>query len=344
MFQNLCGLDAYKNIIVLTTFWDKVTDEIGAKREKQLKENFFKQLVDCGACFMRHDMSFQSAQDVLRHILPLVPTDTLIGKEIVDDGKNLDQTAAGSVHSKDVEEIIAKHKKEMAELTGEIVEIRKTNKALARELQTERAQLKEKLAKWENERLELKKGLEDQRNAVMQLKADTKAEKERHEKWCQETEHEWTVRLDSQASVHSRALKGIQHQLEQERGESRKNAQRMEELMRRVEERAEKDRKMLEDKRRKEARVKDEMKAAELEHKWTEKLQQSSIEAAQAKTKAFDIVKGQVTLSGLGDIKIVGGHGTHMDATIVANVFNSSAIDITVSSSVEMSYDQARVC
>lgn len=318
MFQNLCGLDAYKNIIVLTTFWDKVTDEIGAKREKQLKENFFKQLVDCGACFMRHDMSFQSAQDVLRHILPLVPTDTLIGKEIVDDGKNLDQTAAGSVHSKDVEEIIAKHKKEMAELTGEIVEIRKTNKALARELQTERAQLKEKLAKWENERLELKKGLEDQRNAVMQLKADTKAEKERHEKWCQETEHEWTVRLDSQASVHSRALKGIQHQLEQERGESRKNAQRMEELMRRVEERAEKDRKMLEDKRRE--------------------------EAAQAKTKAFDIVKGQVTLSGLGDIKIVGGHGTHMDATIVANVFNSSAIDITVSSSVEMSYDQARVC
>jgi hypothetical protein len=236
MFQNLCGPDASKNIIVLTTFWDRVTDEIGTQREKQLKETFFKQLVDCGACFMRHDRTFRSAQDVLRHILPLVPMDTLIGKEIVDDGKNLDQTAAGSVHSKDVEEIIAKHKNEMAGLTEEIVVTRKTNKALARELLTERAKLKDKLAKWENERLELKKGLEDKKNARVQLKAD-EAEKELHKKWRQE-----------------------------------------------------------------------------------------------------------VALNGLGDIKIVGGHWKHMDATVVADIFNSSAIDITVSSSVEISYDQARVC
>ena len=51
-----------------------------------------------------------------------------------------------------------------------------------------------------------------------------------------------------------------------------------------------------------------------------------------------------MTLSSLGDIKIVGGHQRHLDATIVANIFNSSAIDITVSSFVEMSYNQAWVC
>jgi hypothetical protein len=305
MFQNLCGPDASKNIIVLTTFWDKVTDEIGAQREKQLKENYFKQLVDCGACFMRHDRTFQSAQDVLRHILPLVPTDTLIGKEIVDDGKDLDETAAGSVH---VEVTVAKHKNEMAELTGEIVVIRKTNKALARELLTERAKLEEKLAKWENERFELKKALEDEKNAMVQLKADAEAEKGRYEKWRQEKEHELIVGLDSEASKHSKALKDLQHQLEQEREKFREIAQGMGLPMGHVDN-------GLKDKRREE----------EL-------------------SRAFDMVREQVTLSGLSDIKVVGGGRRHMDATVVADILNRLAIDITVSSSVKIFYDQSTVC
>ena len=36
MFQKLCGTETYKNVVVLTTFWDQVGEEIGAKREEQL--------------------------------------------------------------------------------------------------------------------------------------------------------------------------------------------------------------------------------------------------------------------------------------------------------------------
>jgi len=153
MFQSLCGAGSFKNVVVLTTFWDKVTVSEGAKREQQLKANpqCFKKLADGDARFMRHDLTLRSAQEVLKHIFTLAPTNFEIPEEIRVDGKLFEKTKAGSVHSKEVEEMIAKHNKEMDMLKDEIANVKQSNKELVEELQKERAELKEKLAKLERD-------------------------------------------------------------------------------------------------------------------------------------------------------------------------------------------------
>jgi hypothetical protein len=89
MFGELCGPAAYKNVVVLTTFWEQVpTPKVGDQREEQLKSKYFAKLVEGGAQFMRHDCTVESTRKVLRHFLPMPPTITQFQKEIREDGKS----------------------------------------------------------------------------------------------------------------------------------------------------------------------------------------------------------------------------------------------------------------
>ena len=176
MFRELCGPAAYKNVLVLTTFWDQVpSHDVGVKREEQLKSKFFAKLVEGGAQFMRHDCTVKSARKVLRHILPMLPTVTLIQTQIRDQGLSLIETAAGSVHSKEVEKALANYKKEIADLKAEMETVIKSNNAARQELEKELAGLQKSLAAREQEHAELKMGLEEERELRKRL--ETEAEK-----------------------------------------------------------------------------------------------------------------------------------------------------------------------
>ena len=160
MFRNLCGAENYKNVVVLTTFWDKIPLEEATMRENVLKSKFFKELVDGHTRFMRHDRTVRSAHDVLSHIYTLTPTNVQIQQEIRVEGNRLKDTAAGSVHRKELERMIAKHREEANELKVEMNAV-KWNGGLVRELQEEEARVRRQLAKWEKERSELENGLDD---------------------------------------------------------------------------------------------------------------------------------------------------------------------------------------
>ena len=175
MFRELCGTAAYKNVVVLTTYWDQLpTYEVGVNREAQLKSKQFAKLVQGGAHFMRHNRTVESTRKVLRHILPIPPTITQIQTQLREEGKSLTETAAGSVHSKEVEEAIAKYKKEITDLTSEMATIKEINKAARQELETELAELRNSLAEREREQAELKMGLDEERELREQL--ETKAD------------------------------------------------------------------------------------------------------------------------------------------------------------------------
>ena len=47
MFEELCGKDALKNVILTTTMWDEVDEETGLAREEQLKNIYWKPMIDC---------------------------------------------------------------------------------------------------------------------------------------------------------------------------------------------------------------------------------------------------------------------------------------------------------
>jgi len=96
MFRHLCGTEAYPNVVIVTTFWDSVTDEIGTRREEQLRSTAFKDLVEGGAHFMRHDRTLKSALEVVRQILTFTQRDPRIVEEIQKEGKSLEETEAGN--------------------------------------------------------------------------------------------------------------------------------------------------------------------------------------------------------------------------------------------------------
>jgi len=176
IFQGICGASAFKNVVVLTTFWDRVSPTEGARREAQLKSQFFKDLVEGGAHFMRHDRAVNSTRAVLRHIFTLAPTITQIQSSIREEGNSLEDTAPGSVLKEETERIIAKHREEVANLKARIRTISKGNEVMRRKLEEERVNLQQELARWDRERSQLKKGLGEAKESREQLEAQLQAQ------------------------------------------------------------------------------------------------------------------------------------------------------------------------
>ncbi|THU97593.1 P-loop containing nucleoside triphosphate hydrolase protein [Dendrothele bispora CBS 962.96] len=205
MFRELCGTQNYKNVIVLTTFWDRTNDSEGQKREKQLRTKFCKDLVDGGAHFMRHDRTVAGARHIVQEILPMPPTNVQLQKEIREEGKSLEDTAAGSVHREEVERLIAKHKKEVEDLKAEMRDIARSNEEARRELKEEKAKLKLELQRWEKERSELQKGLDEEKSYRKQMEETAAKEKE-----------EWNNRFEAQSKEQAAARKDTEDKRRQD--------------------------------------------------------------------------------------------------------------------------------
>ncbi|KAF5388966.1 hypothetical protein D9757_005041 [Collybiopsis confluens] len=195
MFKNLCGAETYKNVVILTTFWDdKSSRRLGESREAELKTNFCLKLAQGGAAFMRHNRTKSSAQQVLRHILNLAPTDVQITKEIRVEGKALQDTAAGAVQKVNVDALIAKQKAEVAELHEEIKTMKEANDEIRSELAKQKAEMQIKIDRLEKERTELFDGLASERKARKVL--DDTIQQERNDRIKQE--QDWKNRSQNE--------------------------------------------------------------------------------------------------------------------------------------------------
>jgi hypothetical protein len=61
MFVSLCGQEAMPNVVIATTMWGEVRTENGERREKELKETFWKDLLDEGCRVERFEDTYESA-------------------------------------------------------------------------------------------------------------------------------------------------------------------------------------------------------------------------------------------------------------------------------------------
>lgn len=64
-FQKLCGKEAPKHIIFITTMWDETDDVEGEKREEQLKLDYWKTMFDLGTRTRRYWNNHASAWDII---------------------------------------------------------------------------------------------------------------------------------------------------------------------------------------------------------------------------------------------------------------------------------------
>ncbi|TPX06853.1 uncharacterized protein E0L32_002349 [Thyridium curvatum] len=122
MFNKLCGDGALKNVILATTMWDLVDQIEGAAREKQLIETkeFWGYMASKGSKVYRHDNTRRSAMNLIGHFVKTDTRVTLgIQEEMVDQQKNLDGTAAGSVVETTLQKELARCTQELRDLENE---------------------------------------------------------------------------------------------------------------------------------------------------------------------------------------------------------------------------------
>ncbi|KIK51369.1 hypothetical protein GYMLUDRAFT_50604 [Collybiopsis luxurians FD-317 M1] len=150
MFQKLCGIDAVKNVAIVTTRWDKEKESIAVARYNELSTNpqFFQPILEKGGKIFRHDRGVQSAQNILRHIISQTPIPLLIQHEIVNDHKHLVETAAGAELHREIMEQVEEHRKELAEI---IEEMEQSGDSDLEDLERECQELRERMAHWYTE-------------------------------------------------------------------------------------------------------------------------------------------------------------------------------------------------
>ncbi|KAI6127582.1 hypothetical protein EDD16DRAFT_246347 [Pisolithus croceorrhizus] len=130
MFHKLCGENSLKNVAIITTMWDKVTEKEGRQREQELRtgHNLFKPLLEKGAVMERYDRSRQSASNVINYLLGKESTTVQIVRELVEEHKPLEETAAGAELRGIINALLEKHKVEICEMQekmkSEVREIR----------------------------------------------------------------------------------------------------------------------------------------------------------------------------------------------------------------------------
>lgn len=92
----LCGDSAVRNVILATTKWDDVGEEVGFKNEQKLVSTVWKDMIKHGSTLMRFDPSSESAWTIINLILDKQPVDfLLIQTELVRLDEIVAQTAAG---------------------------------------------------------------------------------------------------------------------------------------------------------------------------------------------------------------------------------------------------------
>lgn len=113
MLKEICGHDAYKNIVLATTFWDQVEEADGKAREKELLEedSFWKNLIAEGARSVRMSRDKVAGRRLLEDMGTKATAILKIQKEMVEEGRSFEETTAAA----EIDHELTKLKLEQAE-------------------------------------------------------------------------------------------------------------------------------------------------------------------------------------------------------------------------------------
>jgi hypothetical protein len=111
LFENLCGKNPLKSVVIVTTMWSLIEDEkIGQSREQELTSDmdFFRPIIQQGARLERHKDTKESAQSIIRLLLTQSPEKEKldIQIEMVDEKLRLDETKAAAQLMQDFDRLI----------------------------------------------------------------------------------------------------------------------------------------------------------------------------------------------------------------------------------------------
>ena len=154
MFGRLCGDNAAKRVRLVTTMWDRVKDTNTANnRVTQLEGNFWKPLIDAGACHQKFENTRESAWDIVRGATGDSEA-LLLQEELVDADRRLNETTAGKALYSQFQRLLQEQKDTIKQLSEEAKA--QQDPALAKELEAEYKRIEAQLQKTWQEMEELK--------------------------------------------------------------------------------------------------------------------------------------------------------------------------------------------
>lgn len=65
----MCGDRVADSVVLVTTMWDQVNDEQGSRREEELRDKFWKPMLEPGAHMRRFQGTEQSALEIIDSII-----------------------------------------------------------------------------------------------------------------------------------------------------------------------------------------------------------------------------------------------------------------------------------
>lgn len=155
IFKKICGEKALENVLLVTSRWATVEPDLGASRERELKEKFWAYMVARGSKMSRFHGDRNSAVSLASHLLCKDTVVLDLQRELIDEGKKLDETAAGAYVDGNVETLKAKLVDEMASLDRLKRELAESDRAMRRQIQKDWSEQQARLAMAQQEQANL---------------------------------------------------------------------------------------------------------------------------------------------------------------------------------------------
>ncbi|KAI0118626.1 P-loop containing nucleoside triphosphate hydrolase protein [Nemania sp. FL0031] len=157
VFKRICGERAMENVILVTSRWNEVEESTGASREHELRDSFWAYMLGRGSSLSRYHGDRESAWAIASQLLLKEAVMLQIQDEMVNRGKNLDQTTAGSF----VDNSLAKQKsqftKELEELEELRQQVRENDRHMKRKVLSDLQIQRGKLINTEEQQIHLKR-------------------------------------------------------------------------------------------------------------------------------------------------------------------------------------------
>jgi hypothetical protein len=122
-------------VLLITSRWDGIDLATGAERERQLKNKFWSYMLGHGSNMSRFHEDRPSAIGLVSQLLCRDMVALQLQKELIDEGKQLDDTAAGAYVSTNLEKLKQQYQDELAALERLKQDLVENDRAMKRQLQ-----------------------------------------------------------------------------------------------------------------------------------------------------------------------------------------------------------------
>jgi hypothetical protein len=164
MFKKLCGNDSLGNVVLATTWWDRVDPDIGVTREKELidTEDFWGGMIKNGSRVFRHLGNLETGMEIVNYLIAKQRRVVLdIQHQMVDLRMPLDQTEAGKEVESERLKLKAEFEKKLKDVQEEKEEaLREKDEESAKMLAKFENDYTQKLQQFENDRIRLQENME----------------------------------------------------------------------------------------------------------------------------------------------------------------------------------------